>query len=241
MEQKEITLCVCASRDFIDRRTAADLAGRLVGAGYAVRLEPDLCGKVRDAAPEAFAAAGGAVVACYPRAVRAMFGSLGIPPPAEIFDIRNESAGSVLEGLGVASGEQADDPCKEEFVRRIAALPREDGSDPWFPVIDKERCGECEKCHEFCLFGVYAVEDGRVAVRNPANCKNNCPACARLCPSGAIIFPKYPLSPINGGLQDGEAVAKLDTGAIYNEALRERLAARRAAAGGVPLFKYDKR
>jgi ferredoxin len=28
-------------------------------------------------------------------------------------------------------------------------------------------------------------------VVNPSGCKNNCPACARICPETAIVFPKY--------------------------------------------------
>jgi len=51
----------------------------------------------------------------------------------------------------------------------------------------------------FCLFGVYSLSpEGQVQVRNPAGCKTNCPACARVCPARAIIFPKYAESPING-------------------------------------------
>jgi ferredoxin len=32
---------------------------------------------------------------------------------------------------------------------------------------------------------------GQVQVAQPRNCKTNCPACARICPEVAIIFPKY--------------------------------------------------
>ncbi len=70
---------------------------------------------------------------------------------------------------------------------------------PWFPVIDYDRCGNCKQCLSFCLFGVYAVDaDERIEVRHPEQCKTNCPACARVCPNAAIIFPKYGKSPING-------------------------------------------
>jgi len=68
-----------------------------------------------------------------------------------------------------------------------------------FLMIDYERCANCKQCLNFCLFGVYGLsEQGKVEVQNPSNCKTNCPACARVCPQTAIIFPKYTDSPING-------------------------------------------
>jgi NAD-dependent dihydropyrimidine dehydrogenase PreA subunit len=70
---------------------------------------------------------------------------------------------------------------------------------PWFPVIDYDRCTTCRQCLEFCLFDVYERDSaGRVRVARPANCKTNCPACARVCPEAAILFPKYATSPFNG-------------------------------------------
>ncbi len=83
------------------------------------------------------------------------------------------------------------------------ALYREITHDPewpsWYPLIDCLRCSGCGQCADFCLFGVYEKTDGRVRVVNPKGCKNNCPACARICPSTAIVFPKY----INGGAIGG--------------------------------------
>jgi MinD superfamily P-loop ATPase len=61
----------------------------------------------------------------------------------------------------------------------------------WFPVIDYSRCSSCGQCADFCLFGVYEKRDGKVFVVNPHGCKNNCPACGRICPQTAIVFPKY--------------------------------------------------
>jgi NAD-dependent dihydropyrimidine dehydrogenase PreA subunit len=61
----------------------------------------------------------------------------------------------------------------------------------WYPIIDSDRCTRCGQCADFCLFSVYEKADDRVTVINPQNCKNNCPACARICPHTAIIFPKY--------------------------------------------------
>ena len=78
---------------------------------------------------------------------------------------------------------------------------------PWFPVIDRARCRHCRQCLSFCLFGVYrAGPDGQVEVAAPRNCKPNCPACARICPDVAIMFPKYDRPPINGA-EVGESAA----------------------------------
>lgn len=71
---------------------------------------------------------------------------------------------------------------------------------PWFPVIDAEKCTHCGKCLSFCLFGVFKRSpEGKISVGRPGKCKTNCPACGRVCPAGAIVFPKYAQAPINGG------------------------------------------
>lgn len=70
---------------------------------------------------------------------------------------------------------------------------------PWFPVIDYSRCTNCMQCLSFCLFDVYGVsKDNKIQVQNNDNCKTNCPACSRVCPEVAIMFPKYQGGPING-------------------------------------------
>jgi Pyruvate/2-oxoacid:ferredoxin oxidoreductase delta subunit len=72
---------------------------------------------------------------------------------------------------------------------------------PWFPVIDYDRCTNCMQCLSFCLFGVYGVdEEQRIQAQNHDNCKTNCPACSRVCPEAAIMFPKYKAGPINGDM-----------------------------------------
>jgi Pyruvate/2-oxoacid:ferredoxin oxidoreductase delta subunit len=72
---------------------------------------------------------------------------------------------------------------------------------PWFPVIDYDRCTNCMQCLSFCLFDVYGVsQDGKIQVQNNDHCKTNCPACSRVCPEVAIMFPKYHAAPINGDI-----------------------------------------
>ena len=102
---------------------------------------------------------------------------------------------------------------------------------PWFPVIDYDRCTNCMQCLSFCLFDVYGVSKaGKLEVQQPTNCKTNCPACSRVCPEVAIVFPKYKAGPINGEPVNSEdvrrEVMKVDIssllgGDIY-QALRDR-------------------
>jgi NAD-dependent dihydropyrimidine dehydrogenase PreA subunit len=55
------------------------------------------------------------------------------------------------------------------------------------------------QCLSFCLFEVYGVDgNDKLTVQNPSNCKTDCPACSRVCPEVAILFPKYKKGPING-------------------------------------------
>jgi len=118
-------------------------------------------------------------------------------------------------------------------AREALGLPRPGQWVPWFPVIDFDRCVGCNQCANFCLFGVYTT-DGGVRVANPASCKTNCPACARMCPQGAIIFPYYPTGPINGRDASAGSPAPMDLrkalqGDVY-EVLRNRQGS--GAAGG---------
>ena len=55
------------------------------------------------------------------------------------------------------------------------------------------------QCLSFCLFDVYGVSaDSKIQVQHQSNCKTDCPACSRVCPEVAIMFPKYRHGPING-------------------------------------------
>jgi NAD-dependent dihydropyrimidine dehydrogenase PreA subunit len=103
---------------------------------------------------------------------------------------------------------------------------------PWFPVIDYGRCTNCMQCLSFCLFDVYGAPGGKISVQNPVNCKTDCPACSRVCPEVAILFPKYKAGPINGDEVKTEDVhrekMKVDISALLGgdiyAALRQRSA-----------------
>ena len=107
------------------------------------------------------------------------------------------------------------------------------GWKPWFPVIDYQRCTNCMQCLSFCLFDVYGVSaDHKIKVQNQSNCKTECPACSRVCPEVAIMFPKYRHSPINGDEVSADDVRreamKVDISALLGgdvyAALRDRSA-----------------
>ena len=96
-----------------------------------------------------------------------------------------------------------------ETARAEVSAPNHGEWKPWFPVIDYDRCTNCMQCLSFCLFGVYGVDgDKRIQVQNNENCKTNCPACSRVCPEAAIMFPKYKAGPINGDMVSDSDLAK---------------------------------
>ncbi len=80
-------------------------------------------------------------------------------------------------------------------VLRIAEEPDR----RWYPVIDYSRCTNCMECIDFCLFGVYGVDRVEtILVEQPDNCRKGCPACSRVCPENAIIFPQHKTPAIAG-------------------------------------------
>ncbi|MBM3871374.1 MAG: ferredoxin family protein, partial [Verrucomicrobia bacterium] len=124
--------------------------------------------------------------------------------------VLGQFAGRTPEAEGVAAGTTVrfqditglDAP---RIAERAEAVQTETGAarhgewKPWFPVIDYDRCTNCMQCLSFCLFGVYGVdEQNKIQAQNHDNCKTNCPACSRVCPEAAIMFPKYKAGPING-------------------------------------------
>lgn len=118
-------------------------------------------------------------------------------------------------------------------IRRIINLnPKPDGSLPivggqlvqvdeqtsrrWYPVIDFSRCTNCMECVDFCLFGVYGVDGTEnILVEQPDNCRKGCPACSRVCPENAIIFPQHKAPAIAGAQTDGDEGFKIDLSQLF--------------------------
>ncbi|MFK7766247.1 MAG: ATP-binding protein [Mariniblastus sp.] len=107
-----------------------------------------------------------------------------------------------------ADGNGLDQP---SVVNRIEST----GGRRWYPVIDYSRCTNCMECIDFCLFGVYGVDSvDTILVEQPDNCRKGCPACSRVCPENAIMFPQHK-TPAIAGSSDGVATLKIDLSQLF--------------------------
>ncbi len=94
----------------------------------------------------------------------------------------------------------------------------------WYPVIDYSRCTNCMECLDFCLFGVYGVDDlERLNVENQDNCKKGCPACSRVCPEQAIMFPDYKTPAIAGAPVGAIGNLKIDLTKLFGGETKDAL------------------
>ena len=92
----------------------------------------------------------------------------------------------------------------------------EKASRRWYPVIDYDRCTNCMECIDFCLFGVYGIDHGEnLLVEQPDNCRKGCPACSRVCPENAIIFPQHKAPAIAGAQVSGEEGFRIDLSQLF--------------------------
>lgn len=153
------------------------------------------------------------------------------------------------EANGVATnGKPADASPAEPTI--IAEEP----SRRWYPVIDFGRCTNCMECIDFCLFGVYGVDGTEnILVEQPDNCRKGCPACSRVCPENAIIFPQHKSPAIAGSPVASSEGFKIDLSKLFGapnamevaamERDRELVADGRDAVGmtvGIPKRQSEK-
>jgi Pyruvate/2-oxoacid:ferredoxin oxidoreductase delta subunit len=131
-------------------------------------------------------------------------GQIETPPNSVLlvagdFDNAPPAAAANVRFLPLAGSDPVPAAEYADQVRNELGIERPGTWKPWFPVIDFTRCTNCMQCLSFCLFDVYGVSaTGGIEVRHQDNCKTECPACSRVCPEVAIMFPKYRYGPING-------------------------------------------
>jgi NAD-dependent dihydropyrimidine dehydrogenase PreA subunit len=213
-ERPCLVFCKCAHYEIIPQVSREQILAALSQTHPQMDVVEDLCGLAAHHDPrlQAWAQTPGlAIVACFPRAVRWLFHAAGVPLSSDrvrFFNMRTQSPDDIIRELPVEA-EAA------HFSNQPSTINHQPSSwVPWFPVIDYDRCKNCKQCLNFCLFGVYQLsQEGKVQVRNPAGCKTNCPACARMCPQKAIIFPKYADAPINGDVGAGPDAGQPQGGA----------------------------
>lgn len=181
--------------------------------------------------------------------------------------------GQVAGGNGDSAKDDATDGDQQHAVAPIAAGEAPDGNGNvqtaatgapqlveeqtarrWYPVIDFSRCTNCLECIDFCLFGVYGVDRAEtILVEQPDNCRKGCPACSRVCPENAIIFPQHKAPAIAGSPVEGGGGFKIDLSKLFgapdalsvavDERDQELVAAGRGAVGdavGMPKRQANK-
>jgi Pyruvate/2-oxoacid:ferredoxin oxidoreductase delta subunit len=264
MSDTRLLYCHCAYARVVPPAVKADVLAGLTNAGVAFEAVSDLCQMSARKDPRMKELAEGGpvtIAACYPRAVRGLFIQSETPLPDEgvtICNMRTDSAEDVLKTLLNGNAPAATASAVAEEVpavplplvskaaveasasERIGSLTREleqpaaGGWKPWFPVIDYTRCTNCMQCLSFCLFDVYGVKDGKIQVQNQDHCKTDCPACSRVCPEVAIMFPKYRHGPINGDVVSADDIRreamKVDISALLGGDIYAQLRDRSAKA-----------
>lgn len=188
--RKKVIYCNCKG-NIIDTERFGAIGNFVANLNVPMVKLSDLCGvcaKQKDEVKSLFANDDEIlVIACYPRAVKLLLNSAGIETdgrPIHFINFRetdNEAIFNEVQDFVINTGQSSS----------YSEIESDKEWPSWFPAIDYERCTTCGQCADFCLFGVYEKTAEKVTVVNPEGCKNNCPACARICPHTAIVFPKY--------------------------------------------------
>ena len=134
-------------------------------------------------------------------------------------DLIGGPAGTAMRPNGEANGAETKEG--DSILNRIEP----EGGRRWYPVIDYSRCTNCMECVDFCLFGVYGVDRiDTILVEQPDNCRKGCPACSRVCPENAIMFPQHK-TPAIAGSAESAASMKIDLSQLFGAPAEGKTAA----------------
>lgn len=214
-----VILCQCKNAQIISPQIREAIKDWFLQNQITHICVDDLCGLAagKDARLQEWASDENTIIiACFERAVRWLFamGGAELKDDTRIFNQRNESSQQIIGEL----------KSRQLTAGSMTSIKDTNSWIPWFPVIDYSRCSNCRQCLNFCLFGVYSGDStDRVEVARPANCKTGCPACARVCPSAAIIFAKYTESPFNGDEVNEEKLSQLRSSGDYKKWVADHL------------------
>jgi len=253
-----ILYCNCTYGGAVPADVREAVLKGLAASGVVFEAVADLCELAarRDPLLERLARADGLhVIACYPRAVRWLFAYAGAPlaPRAVIHNMRGQTPDDILSHLAPREHTGGNTPPTHKPPQPPPVFPEKPPGEwiAWYPVIDYDRCKGCKQCLEFCLFGTYVLaDDGTVRVAAPEACKLNCPACARVCPASAIVFPKFreggPIAGDEGVLAEPAEegiradLKRLSKGDVMDVLRRRATRARAAAARKYPKEHSDR-
>lgn len=169
------------------------------------------------------------IIACYPRTIDHLLRQNGIDfGQYEVINFRGLQAQQVIDILNNRFAVEEGEASWQVVVSKLK-VPA------WYPVIDTSRCTHCGMCAKFCLFGVYQFSRKNLSVVNPLACKNNCPACGRICPESALIFPRLPENSVLSGAEPGDGPSPEDR--VTNGQLLEKLKERNKIRAGI--FKAE--
>jgi len=222
-----IIYCRCIDSEIFPKKSRNLLQAVLKSSDKDICIIDDICDKAAKKDPkfiDCVKQQNTTIIACHPRAVKWLLSSAGIEMETvnsiHYLNLMKQSISEILKDLKIDVPDTYIDEVKqlppplknkkEDNSDKLSALEKDhamqnskNSARSWFPVIDYSKCTNCGACMDFCLFGVYEKrEDRSIEVKTPLNCKDNCPACARICPHNAIIFPKYDKAPINGDMDD---------------------------------------
>jgi NAD-dependent dihydropyrimidine dehydrogenase PreA subunit len=202
---KRVFFCNCHANKTGSTRSDGIL-NLLNQSGFPFIKISDFCGCSVDReteTPDLFTTADESlIIACYPRSVKLLLEKCGIDLQSfkyNVLNFRELNHEDILAEVGSFCAGNTEKGEISEFDS-YAEWPS------WFPIIDYSRCNSCGQCADFCLFGVYEKINNKIVVVNPKSCKNNCPACGRICPQTAIVFPKYEH---NGAIAGSEIIDEI--------------------------------